>query len=44
MVQSAGSVQPKEEMIKLCQAIDSVKRRFGKGMVVRGGGIGKEEW
>jgi DNA polymerase IV len=28
-----------QEMIKLYQAIDSVKRRFGEGMVVRGGGI-----
>jgi DNA polymerase-4 len=31
--------QDTQEMIKLYQAIDSVKRRFGEGMVVRGGGF-----
>jgi DNA polymerase-4 len=31
--------QDTQEMIRLYQAIDSVKRRFGEGMVVRGGGM-----
>jgi DNA polymerase-4 len=31
--------QDTQEMIKLYQAFDSVKRRFGEGMVVRGGGF-----
>ena len=31
--------QDTQEMIKLYQAIDSVKRRFGEGMVVRAGGV-----
>jgi hypothetical protein len=30
--------QDTEEMIKLYQAIDSVKRRFGESMLMRGGG------
>jgi DNA polymerase IV len=31
--------QDTQEMIRLYQAIDSVKRRFGEGMLVRGGGM-----
>jgi DNA polymerase IV len=30
--------QDTQEMIKLYQAIDSVKRRFGEGMVCKAGG------